>query len=76
MRGGDGTVFLEDHATAAYRREPDGSHTRVPGLQCLLTLPAGTWRVEVVGAAGQRGTGTIVIPESGTETGTTSIPIR
>ena len=35
VRGGDGTVFLEDHATAAYRREPDGSHVLVTPAEKL-----------------------------------------
>jgi hypothetical protein len=75
-RGADGAVFLEEHATAAYRRDPDGSHTREPGLKCMLTLPAGTWGIEVVGASGQRGSATAVISERDSEVATTHVAIR
>ena len=76
VKNADGTVVLEEHATSWGRREPDGSHTREPGLKCLVTLPPGRWTVEVLGAGGERGTGTAVIPEKEPQPSTTTIAIR
>ena len=76
VRNADGSVILEEQATASYRREPDGGHTRLPGLRCSVTLPIGTWQVEVLGATGQRGSATAVIAEGEKEPSTTTVAIR